>query len=93
MMGYQTMNQSKDKTKVVILTGHYRIIGKINLVTGARLTDYIVDAKSFIALTEAEVTDREGRRIFNAPFLNIQRDRIEVIVPAEIATTGYKTAV
>jgi hypothetical protein len=43
------------RTKVVILTGTYRIKGYIDLVPGARVTDYMVEAKSFIAVTDAEV--------------------------------------
>ena len=44
------------KTKVTILTGSYRIKGYIDLIPGARLTDYIVEAKSFVAVTEGDVT-------------------------------------
>ena len=84
------MNKPEEKTRVMILTGHYRITGSINLFPGARLTDYIVDAKPFIALTDAEVTDRDGRRLLTTSFLNIQRDRIEVIIPEELVNTGYK---
>lgn len=84
------MNTPEGKTKVMILTGHYRITGIINLLPGARLTDYIVDAKSFIALTDAEVSDRDGRRLLTTSFLNIQRNRIEVIIPEDLVNTGYK---
>ena len=84
------MNTPKGKTRVMILTGEYRITGEINLLPGARLTDYIVEAKSFIALTDAEVSDRDGRRLLTAPFLNVQRDRIEIITLEELVCTGYK---
>jgi hypothetical protein len=84
------MNTPEGKTRVMILTGHYRITGEINLLPGARLTDYIVDAKPFIALTDAEVSDRDGRRLLTAQFLNVQRDRIEVITPEELVCMGYK---
>ena len=84
------MNTPEEKTRVMILTGNYRITGAINLLPGARLTDYIVDAKPFIALTDAEVTDRDGRRLLTASFLNVQRNRIEVIIPEELVYTGYK---
>ena len=87
------MNTPEGKTRVMILTGHYRITGEINLLPGARLTDYIVDAKPFIALTDTEVTDRDGRRVLTASFLNVQRNRIEVILPAELVCTGYKRGV
>jgi len=70
-----------DRTKVVILTQEYRIEGEIALVAGARLTDWIIDANQFLAVTNAEVTDHVGREILSAPFLNVNKDRIEMLVP------------
>src|SRR3972149_5120042 len=54
----------ESRTKVTILTGTYRIKGYIDLLPGARLTDYIVEAKDFVALTNAEVYEAVlgGRR-------------------------------
>jgi len=43
------------KTKVTILTANYRIKGSIDMISGARVTDYFIEAKGFIALTDAEV--------------------------------------
>ena len=52
------------RTKVTILTDTYRIKGFIDLVPGARVTDYINEAKDFIALTDAEVReDRKSTRL------------------------------
>ncbi|MBW2607772.1 MAG: hypothetical protein JRD05_09080 [Deltaproteobacteria bacterium] len=78
------MNEQTDKTKVVILTTNYRIKGNISLYSNARLTDYIVEAKPFVAVTNAEVMDINGNLIFNASFLNVQKDHIEIIVPADM---------
>lgn len=75
----------KDKTEVLVFTTNHMIRGKIALVPGARLTDYIVDAKSFIAMTEVEVKDKAGKLILQSPFLNVNRDLIELILPAELA--------
>ena len=61
------MATQETRTKVVILTGTYRIKGYVDLVPGARLTDYMVEAKGFIALTDAEVWELEGRQVFTAP--------------------------
>lgn len=73
--------QREDRTRVVILTSSYRITGEIALTAGARLTDYIVDAKQFVAVANAEVTTHTGREILRAPFMNVHRDHIEIIVP------------
>jgi hypothetical protein len=69
-----------NKIKVTILTATYRIKGFIDLVPGARVTDYMVDSKDFIAVTDAEV--REGDRlVMNVPFLNVSRHHIQIICP------------
>ena len=74
-----------DKSEVVILTENYLIRGKIALVPGARLTDYVVEANLFIAVTDVEVKDKAGNLILTSPFLNVHRDRIEIILPSELA--------
>ena len=78
------MSDQTDKTKVVILTINYRIKGDISLYSNVRLTDYIVEAKPFMAVTDAEVMDMNGNLIFKTSFLNVQKDRIEIIVPADM---------
>ena len=71
-----------NKTKVTILTGTYRIKGYIELMAGARVTDYMVEAKDFIAVTEAEVWEHGGdRKILNAPFINVSRQHVQIIMP------------
>jgi hypothetical protein len=71
----------ENKTRVTILTGTYRIKGFIDLVPGARVTDYLVEAKDFIAVTNAEVWELGDRRIMTAPFLNVSRSHIEIVTP------------
>lgn len=74
-----------DKTEVIICTQDFRIHGKVALVPGARLTDYIVEANQFIAVTDVEMKDAQGNLILHTPFLDINRDHIVVILPAEFA--------
>ena len=73
--------QREDRTKVTILTSSYKIHGEVALAAGARLTDYIVDADTFLAVANAEVSTHAGREVLRAPFLNVHRDHIEIIVP------------
>lgn len=77
------MPENENRTKVTILTGSYRIKGFIELLPGARVTDYMVEARGFIAVTDAEVWDLQlgGRQILAARFLNVSRDHIQVITP------------
>jgi len=65
----------------MVLTGTYRVKGFISLVPGARVTDYMVEAKDFIAVTDAEVRDLNDRHLLNAPFLNISRESVHIVVP------------
>ena len=83
-MEVKPLNEQTDKTKVVILTTNHRIKGYISLYSNARLTDYIVEAKPFVAVTDAEVMGINSKLIFNASFLNVQKNHIEIIVPADM---------
>ena len=77
------MADNATRTKVTILTGSYRIKGFIDLIPGARVTDFVNDAKGFIAVTDAEVWELAvgGRQMISAKFLNVSRDHIQVITP------------
>lgn len=75
------MAEPNEKTKVVILTQSYRIKGHIHLQPGARVTDFMIDSKDFMALTDAEVWDLNGRLVMSAPFINVSRDHIEIVTP------------
>ena len=75
------MTHDEGKTRVTILTDIYRIKGDIDLLPGARVTDYLAEAKEFIAVTDAEVWEVVGRQVFTAPFLNVNRDHIQIVAP------------
>lgn len=78
------MAKDENRTKVTILTSSYRIRGYIDVLPGARVTDFVVQAKDFIAVTDAEVYEPElgGRQVLAAPFIDVNRAHIEVIAPA-----------
>jgi len=73
----------EERTKVTIFTSSYRVRGFIELLPGARITDFMTEARDFIAVTNAEVWELQpgGRQVAAAPFLNISRDHIEIILP------------
>ena len=73
----------ESRTKVTVLTGSYRIKGYIDLLPGARLTDYIIEAKDFVALTNAEVYESVlgGRQMLTAPFISVNRAHIQIVTP------------
>jgi len=75
----------EERTKVTIFTSTYRVRGFIELVPGARISDFMAEARDFIAVTKAEVWELQpgGRQVAAAAFLNVSRDHIELILPGD----------
>ena len=51
------MGTHENKTKVTLLTGSYRIKGYIDLLPGARVTDYMQEAKEFVAVPKDQAAE------------------------------------
>jgi hypothetical protein len=78
------MSSDEQMSSIVFLTGHYKIIGKISLMPGVRLADYMNETKDFIVVLDAVVFDREsGEEVYTKPLVNVRRRSIEVIVLEE----------
>ena len=75
----------EDRTKVTIFTSTYRVRGFIELMPGARISDFMAESRDFIAVTKAEVWELQpgGRQVAAAPFPNVSRDHIELILPGD----------
>lgn len=75
------MSTHENKTKVTLLTGSYRIKGYIDLLPGARVTDFMQEAKEFVAVMDAEIHEAEvaGRLVLAAPFIDVNRNHIEIV--------------
>jgi hypothetical protein len=75
----------EERTKVTIFTSSYRLKGFIELVPGARITDFMAEARDFIAVTNAEVWELQpgGRQVASAAFLNVSCFHIEIILPGD----------
>jgi hypothetical protein len=86
------MMNTEARTKVIILIGNYRITGNVDLLPGARVTDFLTESREFIAITEADVWDLGGRKLFSGSFMNINRGRIDVIMPEETVAQGLGIA-
>jgi len=74
---------NENKTKVAILTGAFQIKGYIDLLPGARITDFMDSAKDFVAVTDAEVYEiKDGvRHILSTTFLDVSRGHIQIVTP------------
>jgi hypothetical protein len=75
------MSTQENRTKVTILTDAYRIKGYIDLVPGARVTDFMHEAREFLAVMDAEVYEIElgGRQVLSAPFIDVNRSHIQIV--------------
>jgi hypothetical protein len=87
------MGARENMTKVVILTASYRIKGYIDVLPGARVTDYMLGAKGFIAVTEAEVWSVAGNGlVLSAAFIDVSRDQIQVVTIQELTQPSSAAA-
>jgi hypothetical protein len=87
------MGARENQTKVVILTASYRIKGYIDVLPGARVTDYMLGAKGFIAVTEAEVWSVAGNGlVLAAAFIDVSRDQIQVVTVQELTQSSSTAA-
>lgn len=77
---------TESTTKVLIITDRFKITGEIALYQGARLTDFVTEAKTFIAVSNAEVKTMDGHMVFAAEFLDVHREHIELIVQTDAIT-------
>lgn len=75
---------STPRTQVVILTRKFRIEGEIDLIPGARLTDFMNAVnQNFMVVTDALVVDHDGQEILRGMFIDVLVSNIEIILPAE----------
>ena len=77
----RTLTENEPKYEVLILTDTYRIQGFIAHFKDMRLTDYMVEAKAFIAVSNAQIKDLNGKPINKSKFLNVSANKIQVIIP------------
>ena len=75
------MTTQENRTKVTILTDAYRIKGYIDLLPGARVTDFMHEAREFLAVMDAEVYEIElgGRQVLTATFIDVNRSHIQIV--------------
>ncbi|MBL8382568.1 MAG: hypothetical protein JNM90_05810 [Burkholderiales bacterium] len=75
------MSADDSRSKVTILTDTYRIKGYIELLPGARLTDFLAESKAFFAVTDAEISDLSGRVSLREPFIDVARAHVQIMLP------------
>ncbi len=71
--------EESERTRVVIFTNRFRIVGQIDLFPNARLTDFMLDAKPFIAVTDVKVYTLDGKPVLAAGFCDVRKDEVVVV--------------
>lgn len=82
-------NEAQEKTKVRIYTDKFMVVGEIAMLADVPLTDFLVGAPAFIAVTHAVVQGLEDRMRFIADHLNVQKDKIVMILPDAMVKPDY----
>ncbi len=80
---YFTEVISKEKILSQIQTTTHFIKGFVHVRKGERLSDEINQTNPFLAVTGAEIYNREGKIIFSSDFLAVNRKHIIWIMPFE----------
>jgi len=80
---------SESKTRIIILMNGLRLTGSIDLLPGVRISDYLVECREFMAITDAEVWNLEGRKLLASTFLDVNRQHVDMILPEDSLTQGF----
>lgn len=78
---YFTDIVAKDALKVVIGTLEHQIHGEIHLHQGERLIDELNNGERFIAITNAQVLDKQGEILYRTNFMILNRKHLVWIIP------------
>ena len=82
-------NDPEAKSKVRIYVDRFMITCEIDMIGDASLADFMAGAPTFITVTGAVVQSLEDRMRFTAEFLNVQKDKIIMILPEALAKPDY----
>ncbi|MBL7164650.1 MAG: hypothetical protein ISS57_18840 [Anaerolineales bacterium] len=85
---YFTEVISKDVVRTVLQTLTVRVIGDIYVRPGERLKDELNKSENFIAVTDADVLNARGEKIYHADFLTVNLDHVLWLSPADASGEG-----
>jgi hypothetical protein len=83
---YYTDYITKESTPVVIQTITHHIRGYVYIQEDGRLSDELNSPERFLPVTQAVIFDFSGNKLFEAPFLAVNREHIVWIYPEEMPT-------
>jgi hypothetical protein len=74
---------TKTPIDVIIQTPSHQIHGKVHVRPNGRLKDELTSAEAFLAVTDAEVYDMNGKLAFRTQFIALHRDHINWLIPVD----------
>ena len=74
---------TKDPVPSILQTLVSRIQGNLHVRISDRVTDELNRDDKFLAITDAEIFDLQGQKIFDAEFMLVNSDQVIWIVPDE----------
>lgn len=75
---------ASEKSQITIFTKDFRVDADIDLIPGARLTDFMNEANKFMVVTNATVSDHSGKELlFTGQFINVSIQNIEIVFPSD----------
>jgi len=80
---YFTEVISKDVVRTIIQTLTVRIIGDIYVRPGERLKDELNKSEKFIAVTNADVLNARGDKLYHTEFLTVNLDHVLWMSPVD----------
>ncbi len=81
-----TQQIHKDPILVTVWIEDTQVRGTFHLTPASRLKDELNNDESFIAITQARVSDKSDRLLFETDVLIVNKQRITWIYPSEPAT-------
>ncbi len=74
---------TKIAVAVTMQTVTHRVAGNVHIRPDERLKDELDRDEPFLAVTEAQIVNSEGKTIQRADFLAVRRDQIVWVLPEE----------
>ncbi len=72
---------TKDTVPTIIQTLVTRIQGNMHVRINERIKDELNRGEQFLAITDANIFDLQGQKLYNAEFMLINRDHVIWVIP------------
>jgi hypothetical protein len=82
---------TKDTVPSIVQTLTTRIQGYLHVRINERVKDELNRGEQFLAITDAQIFDLDGKKLYDAEFLLLNRDHIVWVIPEDEIPTRSQT--